>query len=138
VSFHPLFAPEHAPGRIAVSSSAGGPATDRVKRWLENAGNTLIDVDPAVHDESMATVQGRAHAAILAFALAADEVPDGLETPIYEDLQALAERVTGGNPGVYADIQATFGGAAEIADAASELAASDRDAFAALYEDAGR
>lgn len=138
VSFHPLFAPEHAPGRVAVSTSAGGPATDRVRRWLETAGNTLVDVDPETHDEAMQTVQGRAHAAILAFALAADDVPTGLETPVYEDLRTLVDRVTGGTPGVYADIQSTFGGAEEIAAAASELADSTGDEFAALYEDAGR
>jgi len=137
VSFHPLFAPEHAPGRVAVSTSAGGPATDRVRRWLEDAGNTLVDVAPEVHDEAMETVQGRAHAAILAFALAADDVPDGLETPVYEEIRALVERVTGGTPGVYADIQATFGGADEVAAAAQRLAESDSDEFAALYEDAG-
>lgn len=137
VSFHPLFAPEHAPGTVAVSTSAGGPATDRVRRWLEDAGNTLVDVDPETHDEAMETVQGRAHAAILAFALAADDVPAGLETPIYEELAALVDRVTDGNPGVYADIQTAFGGAEEIAAAASRIADCDRDEFAALYEDAG-
>lgn len=138
VSFHPLFAPENAPGRVAVSTSAGGPATDRVRAWLEDAGNTLVDVDPTTHDEAMATVQGRAHAAILAFALAADDVPDGLETPVYEDLRTLVRRVTGGNASVYADIQATFGGADEVAAAATRLAESDAETFADLYEDAGR
>lgn len=137
VSFHPLFAPEHAPGRVAVSTAAGGPATDRVSRWFEDAGNTLVDVDPATHDEAMQTVQGRAHAAILAFALAADDVPDGLETPVYEDLRSLVDRVTDGNPDVYADIQTTFGGAEEVADAAARIAESDPESFAALYEDAG-
>lgn len=137
VSFHPLFAPEHAPGRVAVSTSAGGPATDRVRGWLEDAGNTLVEVDPETHDRAMETVQGRAHAAILAFALAAEEVPDGLETPIYESLATLVERVTGGNPGVYSDIQAAFGGADEIAAAAERIAESDLDEFEALYEDAG-
>lgn len=137
VSFHPLFAPEHAPGRVAVSTSAGGPATDRVRRWLEDAGNTLVDVDPETHDRAMETVQGRAHAAILAFALAADDVPEGLETPIYEELSAIVKRVTGGNSGVYSDIQSTFGGANEIVAAAERIAESDPDEFEALYEDAG-
>lgn len=138
VSFHPLFAPEHAPGRVAVSTSAGGPATDRVRGWLEAAGNDLVEVDPETHDDAMVTVQGRAHAAILAFALAADDVPEGLETPVYEDLRALADRVTDGSPGVYADIQSAFGGAADVAAAAERIAQSDGDEFAALYEDAGR
>ena len=136
VSFHPLFAPEHAPGRIAVSSSTPGPATDRVREWLEAAGNDLVDVEPGDHDEAMATIQGRAHAAVLAFALAADDVPEELSTPVYEELSDLTERVTGGNEGVYADIQDAFGGADEIAAAARRLA--DAEDFAEVYEDAGR
>ncbi|AHG03824.1 prephenate dehydrogenase [Halobacterium sp. DL1] len=136
VSFHPLFAPEHEPGRIAVSSSTPGPATDRVREWLEAAGNDLVDVEPAEHDEAMATIQGRAHAAVLAFALAADDVPEELATPVYESLSELADRVTDGNAGVYADIQETFGGADEVAAAARRLA--DAEDFAEVYEDAGR
>jgi len=161
-SFHPLFAPEHAPGRVAVSGAAPGPATDAVRRWLADAGNELVDVEPETHDDAMATVQGRTHAAVLAFALATagddgdddgdddGEVPDALATPVYEDLAALAERVTGGNPRVYGDIQAAFGGAEAVAAAARRLAdaveadeAADGDddsgsAFAEVYDDAGR
>jgi prephenate dehydrogenase len=139
VSFHPLFAPEHAPGRVAVSESASGPGTDRVREWLTDAGNDLVDVDADTHDDAMATIQGRAHAAVLAFALAADDVPDDLATPVYEDLRDLADRVTGGNSRVYEDIQDAFGGADELAAAADELAAAiDDDRFAEVYEDAGR
>ncbi|MGB9965434.1 prephenate dehydrogenase [Halobacterium hubeiense] len=138
VSFHPLFAPEHAPGRVAVAESAPGPATDRVREWLEGAGNELVDVGAAEHDEAMVTIQGRAHAAVLAFALAADDVPEELATPVYEDLAALADRVTGGNARVYADIQDAFDGAADVAAAAERLADADRDAFEEVYEDAGR
>jgi prephenate dehydrogenase len=136
VSFHPLFAPDHAPGRVAVSSSTPGPATDRVRGWLEAAGNDLVDVEPEEHDEAMATIQGRAHAALLAFALAADDVPEELSTPVYDSLSDLVERVTGGNPNVYADIQAAFGGTDEVAEAARRLA--DAEDFAEVYEDAGR
>ncbi|WP_336038097.1 prephenate dehydrogenase dimerization domain-containing protein [Halobacterium yunchengense] len=137
-SFHPLFAPEHAPGRVAVSESTAGPAVERVREWLDAAGNTLVDVAPADHDDAMATIQGRAHAAVLAFALAADDVPDELATPVYEDLAALVARVTGGNPRVYADIQDAFGGTEELAAAARRLADADREAFLEAYEDAGR
>jgi prephenate dehydrogenase len=147
-SFHPLFAPEHAPGRVAVSEDAAGPATEQVRGWLADAGNELVDVDADTHDDAMATIQGRAHAAVLAFALAADDVPDELATPVYEDLAALAERVTGGNARVYGDIQATFGGADEVAEAAARIAdavdadrqteAVDAEAFAEVYEDASR
>lgn len=138
VSFHPLFAPRHAPGRIAVSTGSGGPATGHVRQWLEDAGNDLVDVDAAVHDEAMQTIQGRAHAAILAFALAADDVPEELATPVYESLADLSDRVTGGNPRVYADIQATFDGAEEVAAAARRLADADAESFEEVYEDAGR
>jgi len=147
-SFHPLFAPEHAPGRVAVSEGAAGPATEAVGGWLADAGNELVDVDPETHDDAMATIQGRAHAAVLAFALAADDVPEELATPVYEDLSALAERVTGGNARVYGDIQAAFGGADEVAEAAGRLAdavesdrladGADAEAFAEVYDDAGR
>lgn len=136
VSFHPLFAPEHAPGRIAVSESAPGPATDHVREWLEGAGNTLVDVAPAEHDDAMETIQGRAHAAVLAFALAADDVPEELSTPVYRDLADVAERVTGGNARVYADIQAAFDGSVAVAEAATRLADADRDEFEDAYEDA--
>jgi prephenate dehydrogenase len=138
-SFHPLFAPEHAPGRVAVSEGAGGPATEQVSDWLAAAGNELVDVDAETHDDAMATIQGRAHAAVLAFALAADDVPEELATPVYEDLDALAERVTGGNARVYGDIQAAFGGADEVAAAAERIAdAIEGESFAEVYDDAGR
>lgn len=139
-SLHPLFAPEHGPGTVAVSEAAGGPATDRVRRWLTEGGDELVDVDPTVHDEAMRTVQGRAHAAVLAFALAAEPVPEPLATPVYDALLDLVDRVTGGEPRVYGDIQAAFGGAEDVARAAervADAAAEDGEAFTALYERAG-
>lgn len=136
-SFHPLFAPDHAPGRIAKSLGRGGPLVDRITRAFVSAGNTMVPVEADVHDDAMATVQGRVHAAILAFGLAADPVPEDLATPVYEDLQALRERVTSGPSGVYADIQATFDGARDIEAAVEKLADADREEFLALYEDAG-
>jgi prephenate dehydrogenase len=143
-SFHPLFAPEHAPGRVAVSEGQTGPATEQVRAWLAAAGNELVGVAADTHDDAMATIQGRAHAAVLAFALAADDVPAELATPVYETLDALAERVTGGNARVYGDIQAAFGGAEEVAAAVDRVAdalgggGEDAEAFAEVYEDAGR
>lgn len=136
-SLHPLFAPEHAPGRVALSVGSGGPTVETLRDRLEAAGNTVVDVAPETHDEAMRTIQGRAHAAILAFGLAADDVPEDLATPVYEGLQALRERVTAGSPGVYADIQATFDGAEDIERAADRLARADRDEFQHLYDDAG-
>lgn len=136
-SLHPLFAPEHAPGRVAISLGESGPTVDRVVARLEAAGNTMVPVEAAVHDRAMETIQGRAHAAILAFGLAAEPVPDDLATPVFEELDALRERVTSGSPGVYADIQAQFDGAADIQAAAEALARADTTEFEALYDDAG-
>lgn len=137
VSYHPLFAPEHAPGRIAVARDDPGSTTDAIDDSFAAAGNELVSVTADEHDDAMRTIQGRAHAAILAFGLAADEVPDGLATPVFEDLSALRRRVTGGNAGVYADIQATFDGAEDVAAAARALAEADRETFEDLYDDAG-
>lgn len=136
-SFHPLFAPEHAPGRVALSVGSAGPTIETLRERLEAAGNTVVEVAPETHDEAMRTVQGRAHAAILAFGLAAEDVPDDLATPVFEELAALLDRVTAGSPGVYADIQATFDGAGDIEAAARRLAEADRTEFAELYDDAG-
>ena len=136
VSFHQLFAPEHGPGRIAYSVGSDGAVTREIREAFERAGNELVEIEPDIHDEAMGTIQGRAHAAILAFALAASEVPDELSTPVYDQLDQLVERVTGGSPGVYADIQARFDGASEIRDAADRLDRADRDTFEALYRDA--
>jgi len=140
VSFHPLFAGDHAPGRIAVATGAAGPATDSVRRALEAAGNDLVDVAAADHDETMRTVQGRAHAALLAFGLAADDVPAELATPVFESLVDVLDRVTDGSSEVYREIQVSFGGAAELEDAAARLAdaVDDPETFAEVYEDARR
>jgi len=137
LSLHPLFAASAAPGNVAVSTGAEGPTTDSICESLTDAGNELVAVGADEHDRAMETVQGRAHAAVLAFALAAEDVPDGLETPVYEALSDLADRVTGNTARVYADIQETFGGAEDVAAAADLLAEADAETFAALYEDAG-
>ena len=136
VSLHPLFAPERAPGSIAVVCDQSGPATDEVLATLEARGNELLETTAKEHDEAMETVQAATHAAVLSFALAADSVPDGFETPIYDALARLARQVTAGTPRVYADIQATFDGADAVADAAAEIAAADSDDLTALYREA--
>jgi prephenate dehydrogenase len=85
----------------------------------------------------METVQAAAHAAILAYGLAAEDVPEDFHTPVSEPLTELVGQVAGGTPSVYADIQAAFDGADRVADAAGELAAADRDQFLALYDQVG-
>lgn len=137
-SFHPLFAPDNEPGNCAVVVDRGGPAVRAVREALADRGNRVFDTTPAEHDRAMSTVQARTHAAVLAFALAAEGVPDEFHTPVSEPLADLAAAVTGGNPDVYAEIQAAFDGADAVADAARRVAdaADDPDAFADLYAEA--
>jgi prephenate dehydrogenase len=137
LSLHPLFAPGNAPGRIAVVADRPGPVTDEIRGALESAGNRLFETTPEAHDRAMETVQAKAHAALLAFALAADEINPAFGTPIYDSLTAIAEEVTDGEPRVYADIQAAFDGAEDVAAAAQALADADREAFEDLFRDAG-
>jgi prephenate dehydrogenase len=136
VSLHPLFAPERAPGSIAVVRDRSGPVTDDLLATLEARGNELLETTAAEHDEAMESVQAAAHAAVLSFALAADQVPEGFETPIYDGLERLARQVTGGTPRVYADIQETYDGADAVADAAAAIAAADADELESLYREA--
>jgi prephenate dehydrogenase len=138
-SFHPLFAPDNEPGNCAVVVDRGGPAVRVIREALADRGNRVFDTTPAEHDRAMATVQARAHAAVLAFGLAAEDVPEEFHTPVSEPLADLVENVTGGNPDVYAEIQAAFEGADAVADAARRVAEADDDfgAFAELYAEAG-
>ncbi|WP_306057074.1 prephenate dehydrogenase/arogenate dehydrogenase family protein [Natronococcus wangiae] len=137
-SLHPLFAPERAPGSIAVVRENEGAATEALLEALERRGNDLVETTAAEHDEAMETVQASTHAAVLSFALAADSVPDGFETPIYDELRTLAARMTDGTPRVYADIQRTFDGAEGVADAAAAIADADPDELESLYREAAR
>jgi prephenate dehydrogenase len=134
VSLHPLFAPANAPGRIAVVPDAPGPTTEWLEGRLIEAGNEPFETTAAEHDRAMETVQTSAHAAILAYGIAADDVPDAFQTPVSETLSDLVAQVAGGTPSVYADIQAAFEGADRVADAAREIADADRADFLALYD----
>jgi prephenate dehydrogenase len=137
VSLHPLFAPANEPGNVAVVADAAGPVTDTLRETLADRGNHVFETTAEEHDRAMETVQARAHTAVLAYALAAESVPEEFHTPVSAGLADLAEGVTGGEGRVYADIQAAFEGAGDVADAAGRLAAADRERFLALYEDAG-
>jgi prephenate dehydrogenase len=134
LSLHPLFAPENAPGNVAVAADASGPDAVTVVDALDAAGNNCFETTATEHDEAMETVQASAHAAVLAFAMAADDVPERFQTPISAGLFDLVEQVTGGDPRVYSDIQNAFDGADAVADAARELADADADTFERLYE----
>lgn len=136
-SLHPLFAPTNAPGRVAVVDDSPGPLVDGIREALVDRGNVVVETTPEEHDRAMETVQARAHAAVLAFALAAEDVPDEFGTPIYDGLRDLVAEVTGGTPRVYADIQEAFDGADDVAAAARRVADADRDSFERLFLDAG-
>jgi prephenate dehydrogenase len=138
MSLHPLFAPANEPGNVAVVTDADGPITREICAALEARENTLYETTPEEHDEAMETVQARTHAAVLAYALAAEDVPDELQTPISAGLDELAAQVTAGESRVYADIQAAFGGAGDVADAARRIADADQSEFATLYKDTGQ
>ncbi|QSG09379.1 prephenate dehydrogenase/arogenate dehydrogenase family protein [Halapricum desulfuricans] len=136
ISLHPLFAADNAPGNVAAVVEDGGEVAGAIRDALVARGNEWVETDAATHDEAMETVQASAHAAVLAFALAAREVPQPFHTPISAGLFDLVEQVTGNDPRVYADIQETFEGAHAVADAAREIADADRDAFEDLYAEA--
>lgn len=135
VSFHPLFAPERAPGSVAVVPANPGPVTDELRTELADQGNDLFETTPEEHDEAMSSVQGAAHAAVLAYALASDDVREEFHTPVSRPLTDLVERVTEGNPRVYADVQAAFDGADDVVAAAERIRDADEAAFADLFAD---
>jgi prephenate dehydrogenase len=137
VSLHPLFAPENAPGNVAVVRDAPGPVTDDVLDSVAAAGNRTFETDPEEHDTAMETVQAGAHTAILAYALSAADVREEFATPVSRELSDLVGTVTGGTPRVYREIQDSFEGADAVADAARRIADADGDAFDRLYEEAG-
>ena len=136
-SLHPLFAPDSEPGNVPVVVTERGPTVERVLETLGRRGNRVVETTPAEHDRVMGTVQARAHAAVLAFGLAAESVPEGFHTPVSAELVSLVERVTGGEPGVYRDIQTAFDGRQDVAEAAQRLAAVTGDGFDSLYREAG-
>jgi prephenate dehydrogenase len=114
-----------------------GQVTADVLAALRARDNDIFETTPTEHDEAMETVQARTHAAVLAYALAADDVDERFHTPISEGLQSLAEQVTDGDARVYSDIQTAFDGASDVADAARRIAAADPETFEELYADAG-
>jgi len=134
-SLHPLFSPANEPGNVPVVADAPGPVTDAAREALAARGNRLFETSPEEHDRAMETVQARVHTAVIAYALAAEEVPDRFHTPVSAGLADLVDGVLGGEARVYADIQDAFDGAADVADAARRLAEADHDTFRGLYEE---
>ena len=133
-SYHPLFAPPRVPGNVAVVADREGPIVEGISAAIEAGGNDVFETTPAEHDSAMETVQAGAHAAVLAWRLAGDEVREEFHTPVSAALDEVADTVTEGSPAVYAEIQRAFDGADDVAAAAREIADADPEAFAALYE----
>jgi len=136
-SLHPLFAPDSEPGNVPVVVEQRGPTVETLLATLEQRGNSVFETTPAEHDRAMETVQARTHAAVLAFALAAEPVPERFHTPVSAALATLTNRVTAGDYRVYGDIQAAFDGADEVAAAARRVADADDEDFERLYREAG-
>ena len=137
-SFHPLFSASNAPGNLPVVVDAEGPTVAAVRAALSAAGNEVFETTPEEHDRAMETVQAQAHTAVLAYALAADDVDSRFHTALSEPLEALVDDVVGNTPEVYAEIQSRFDGSDAVAEAAHRLADADASEFADLYEEAGR
>lgn len=137
VSFHPLFAPANEPGNVPLVADESGPVTDAVRTALDRRGNDLFETTAAEHDQSMETVQAATHAAVIAYALAAEDVREEFHTPVSGRLDDLRDMVTGGNPHVYREIQGTFEGAGRVADAARRVADAEGEEFDRLYREAG-
>ena len=133
-SYHPLFAPPRVPGNVAAVVDEAGPIVEGISGAIEAGGNEVFETTPAEHDEAMETVQAGAHAAVLAWRLAGEEVREEFHTPVSAALDEVADTVTEGAPGVYAEIQRAFDGADDVAEAAREIADADPERFAALYE----
>ncbi|WP_280585119.1 prephenate dehydrogenase [Halorubrum sp. Boch-26] len=133
-SYHPLFAPPRVPGNVACVVDEGGPVVKGVSAAIEAGGNEVFETTPAEHDRAMETVQAGAHAAVLAWRLAGDDVREEFHTPVSAALDEVADTVTEGAPGVYAEIQRAFDGADDVAVAAREIADADAEGFTDLYE----
>jgi prephenate dehydrogenase len=134
LSLHPLFAPPRAPGNVAAVRDQDGEYSQLITDRIAAAGNTVFETTPSEHDEAMETVQASAHAAVFAYAVAAEDVPSEFHTPVSATLTDLVAQVTEGDAHVYSDIQAAFDGAEDVAAAAQRIAASDADEFRELYE----
>ncbi|ERG89884.1 MAG: prephenate dehydrogenase [halophilic archaeon J07HX5] len=133
-SLHPLFAPAGEPGNVPVVVDAVGPVARALQKTLRARGNHVFKTTAADHDQAMETVQARTHAALLAFVLAAEPVAEQFHTPVSAQFHALAEQLLDGTPRVYADIQATFDGAADVAAVADTIATADRETVHRLYK----
>ncbi len=132
-SFHPLFAPPREPGQIAYVAGDAGATVGRLRSAFDDAGNEVFETTVEEHDTAMESVQGGAHAAVLAYALATETTPDAFATPVSRQLEQVARTVTSGEARVYNDIKTEFDGPRQLAEAADRLAKADGDRFRELF-----
>lgn len=133
ISLHPLFAPENAPGNVPVAWENPGSITTALFERLLDAGYEPFETTPAEHDAAMETVQAKVHAAVLAYAAAAEPVEERFHTPVSARMQALLDFVLDGDAHVYADIQDRYAGAGDVSDTAARIAAADHSEFVDMY-----
>lgn len=133
-SLHPLFAPENAPGSVAVVVGEGGPTVHGVLADVAAGGNAIVGTTPEEHDQAMETIQAAAHAAILSYGVAREAIPQGFSTPVSAALDDVLRQVTDGDPDVYAEIQRRFDGAEAVAEAATEITDADAERFRELFD----
>jgi len=93
----------------------------------------VFETTPAEHDEAMETVQAGAHAAVLAWRLAGDDVREEFHTPVSAALDEVADTVTEGRPRCTPD-PARLRRCRRRGRGGPRIADSDSEAFAALYE----
>lgn len=136
ISVHPLFAPENAPGNVPIVAKNAGSVAAELQERLAAAGYTAFETSPEQHDRAMENVQAKVHAAVLAYALAADPADERFHTPVSSGFQELIELVLAGNPHVYADIQDRYVGAESVASAAERIATASESEFVSLYRTA--
>ncbi|ORI23166.1 prephenate dehydrogenase dimerization domain-containing protein [Rhodococcus sp. 1168] len=153
LGINPMFAPSLGmDGRpVAAVVHRDGGAVENFLGRISDWGGRVVHVDAEQHDRLAAATQALTHAAVLAFgsALAKLEVDprliDSLAPPPATTLLALVDRVAGGEPEVYWDVQSgnPYAGRARSALAESlrelnEIVASESEtAFTAFMTQAG-
>ena len=114
VSLNPMFAPALGfDGRaVAAVVVRDGPRARALLDAIGRRGGRVVEVGADDHDRVAAVTQALAHAAVLAFGLALDELGvavedlDAVAPPPHLTLLAVLARISSGRPDTYWDVQA--------------------------------
>jgi prephenate dehydrogenase len=114
VSLNPMFAPALGfDGRaVAAVVVRDGPRARALLDAIGRRGGRVVEVGADDHDRVAAVTQALAHAAVLAFGLALDELGGPVEAlgavapPPHLTLMAVLARISSGRPETYWDVQA--------------------------------